>query len=75
MTEAVRNLKHQMESLSQAERAELAYYLLTSLELEEEGAEEAWRVEINRRVDEIKSGKVVGRSAEEVFTELRERYP
>jgi putative addiction module component (TIGR02574 family) len=64
-----------MESLSQAERAELAYYLLTSLEPEEEGAEEAWRVEINRRVDETKSGKVVGRSAEQVFTELRERYP
>jgi len=41
MTEAVEELKTQMKLLSNPERAELAHFLLTSLEPEDEGAEEA----------------------------------
>jgi putative addiction module component (TIGR02574 family) len=75
MTEAVEQLKSQAGALTARERAELAYFLLTTLEPEEEGAEEAWRVEIARRVAEIRSGQARGRSADEVLAELRERHP
>lgn len=75
MTEAVEQLKSKARGLSGPERAELAYFLLTSLEEEEEGVTEAWRAEIARRVAEIRSGTAVGRPAEDVLAELRERYP
>jgi len=75
MTEVVEQLKSQVSNLSTAERADLAYFLLTSLEPEEEGVEEAWREEIARRVAAIRAGKAVGRPIEEVLAELRERYP
>lgn len=55
------------------ERVDLAYFLLTSLAPEEEGAETAWEIEIGRRLAEIESGQAVGRDAEEVLTELRDR--
>ncbi len=75
MTVAVEQLKSQVVTLSDPERADLAYFLLTSLEPEDEGAEAAWNDEISRRVAEIRSGQAVGRSADEVLNELRNRYP
>jgi putative addiction module component (TIGR02574 family) len=75
MTQAVEQLKSQAGALSHAERADLAYFLLNSLEPEEEGAEDAWRVEIARRVAEIRSATAVGRPVDEVLAELRERFP
>ncbi|MFL6202554.1 MAG: addiction module protein [Thermoanaerobaculia bacterium] len=66
--------KNQLEKLSREERAELAYFLLSSLEPEEEGAAAAWDAEISRRVAEIRSGKANGKPAEQIFAELRERY-
>jgi putative addiction module component (TIGR02574 family) len=67
--------KSELEKLSREERAELAYFLLSSLEPEEKGAAAAWDAEVSRRVDEIRSGKANGKPAEQVFAELRERYP
>ena len=75
MTEAIEQLKSQVSLLSAAERADLAYFLLNSLDLEDEGVEEAWRKEILRRMTEIRSGQAVGRSVDDVLIELRERYP
>ena len=75
MTEAVEQLKSRAIDLSAPERADLAYFLLSSLEPEEEGAEEAWRAEVARRVAEIRGGSAVGRPVDEVLAELRERYP
>lgn len=75
MTEAVEQLKSQASILSLSERADLAYFLLSSLEPQEKGIEEAWRREIARRTAEIHDGSAVGRPAEEVLAELRERYP
>jgi putative addiction module component (TIGR02574 family) len=72
---SVERYKTQLEKLSREERAELAYFLLSSLEPEEEGAAAAWDAEISRRVAEIRSGKANGKPAEQVFAELRERYP
>lgn len=71
----VEHYKNQLEKLSREERAELAYFLLSSLEPEEEGAAAAWDAEISRRVAEIRSGKANGKPADQVFAELRERYP
>ena len=36
--------------------------------------EQAWHDEVNRRVEEIKSGRVKGVPAEEVFAKLRAKY-
>lgn len=66
--------KSELEKLSREERAELAYFLLDSLEPAQEGAVAAWNGEISRRVAEIRSGKANGKPAEQVFAELRERY-
>jgi len=65
----------QASGLSAAERAELAYFLLTSLEPDEEGVAEAWRAEIARRVARIRSGQAAGRPIEEVLAELRGPSP
>lgn len=75
MTGAVEQLIFQASNLSAPERAELAYFLLSSLEPEEEGAQDAWQAEISRRVAEIRGGSAAGRPVEEVLAELRERYP
>jgi putative addiction module component (TIGR02574 family) len=46
-------------TLPESERAELIGALLDSLDREvEEGVEEAWRVEIDRRARELESGAV-----------------
>ena len=74
MTQSVEQLKSQAQSLSAAERADLASYLLASLEAEG-GTDTAWRVEIARRVAAIRSGAAVGRPLDDVLAELRERYP
>ena len=75
MTEAVEQWKSQLQQLSSPERAELAQFLLQSLEPEEEGAVEAWEAEVTRRVADIRAGKAAGRPAEQLFAELREQYP
>ena len=75
MTQAVEQLKSQASTLSAAEKADLAYFLLSSLEDKDEGVEEAWRKEIVRRVAEIRSGQAIGRPVDEVLAELREGYP
>lgn len=72
---SLEQVKSQLDQLTLEERAELAYILLRSLEPEEEGATGAWDAEVSRRVAEIRSGKATGRPADEVFAELRERYP
>ena len=40
----------------------------------EADAEAAWDAELARRMAEIKSGKSVGESADQVFTELRQKF-
>jgi len=75
MTEAVTQILSRLDSLSQQERAELAYAFLCSLEPEEEGVAEAWDAELVGRVVEIRSGNAVGKPAERLFAELCERQP
>lgn len=48
-------------ALGEHDRAELVAALIDSLDSEvEEGAEEAWRLEIERRAGELESGAVKG---------------
>ena len=59
MTETMQQLKGQLERLPSQERAELAHFLLCSLEQEVDAdADTAWEAELARRVADIQSGKV-----------------
>jgi putative addiction module component (TIGR02574 family) len=75
MTPTLQDLKDASSGLPATQRAELAHFLLRSLEPEEDGWAAAWQEELGRRLEEIRSGQVVGVPAEEVLNRLRERYP
>ena len=75
MTEVALRLKDQLLSLSEEDRAALLEVLEDSLPDEvEEGYDEAWDAELNRRFKEIEEGRAVGRPAKEVFEEIRKKY-
>jgi putative addiction module component (TIGR02574 family) len=75
MSSVLDNWKAQLDRLSPSDRAELAHYLLSSLDDGDEDVEAAWDSEAARRVDEIQSGTASGRDADEFLAELRERHP
>jgi putative addiction module component (TIGR02574 family) len=75
MSPTLQDLKDASSILPAPQRAELAYFLLLSLEPGEDGWAETWREELARRLEEIQTGQVAGVPAEEVLTRLRERYP
>lgn len=57
------------------ERAELAHELIVSLDdVIDNQAEAAWDAEIERRVQEIKTGRAKGRPAEDILAEIRAKY-
>jgi putative addiction module component (TIGR02574 family) len=67
-------LKQQASELSDAERAELALSLLESLDgPADPDVEEAWRLEIERRLGQIERGEVQPIPGDEVFARLRRR--
>ena len=75
MTQTAERLKSELAQLSTQERAELAYYLLHSLdETVDAEAEAAWDAELAERMAEIKSGNASGEPAGKVFIELRRKY-
>ena len=75
MTALAEKLKPQLTTLSAADRAELASYLLESLDgPADAGAAPAWDAELIRRAEEVRSGRAQGRPANEVFAELRKRH-
>jgi putative addiction module component (TIGR02574 family) len=75
MNSVLEQWKTQLGTLSPGDRAELAHFLLSSLEPEDEGAEAAWDAEASRRVKEIHSGHAPGRAVDDLLAELREQYP
>ena len=73
MTEPVSRILTELQSLSDDERAEIAFAALDSLGPIEEQQGEAWEAELQRRGAEIRSGQAEGRSADEVFARLKGR--
>lgn len=76
MSETLEGLKSRLGTLPDRDRAELAQFLIDSLEPESDAdADAAWEVELTRRAAEIRAGAVAGKTAEQVFAELRARFP
>ena len=71
MTTTVEQLKATLGGLTRAEQAELAHFLLNALEPEEPGAAQEWLALAQRRMDEVRAGKVKGVSAEQFLEKLR----
>lgn len=74
MSNTLSELKEKASRLSEAERAELALSLIESLDgPADSNVEEAWRLEIERRVTQIERGEVQLIPGDEVFARLRRR--
>ena len=74
MSTVLAELKQKAAELSENERAELALALIESLDGEgDTGVDEAWRVEIERRIAEIDRGEVQLIPGDEVFARLRRK--
>lgn len=75
MSQTTDQLKVELSRLPPDERAELAQFLIHTLDpCEDADAEAAWDEELTRRAEEIVNGKVEGIPADQVFRELREKY-
>jgi putative addiction module component (TIGR02574 family) len=75
MTQAAEKLRAELAALPLGDRADLAHFLIRTLDEEEDAdAEAAWDAELARRDAEIKSGTAEWRPAEEVFARLREKH-
>ncbi|HEU4560117.1 MAG TPA: addiction module protein [Longimicrobium sp.] len=68
----VHDVEAEALKLPSHERARLAEVLIASLDEEDEIAE-AWADEAERRYEELRSGKVQGIPADEVFAKIRAR--
>jgi putative addiction module component (TIGR02574 family) len=76
MSNTLAELKEKAAELSETERAELALALIESLDgpaEPEAEVEEAWRVEIDRRVDQIERGEVELIPGDVVIERVRRR--
>ncbi len=75
MSATAEKIRGELVALSPEERAELAHFLIRSLDgAADSDAEQAWDAELSRRADEIRSGTATGQPAEEVFAELRAKH-
>ena len=76
MTETAQRLRSELATLDSDDRADLAYYLLQSLDEEvDPNVEAEWDAELDRRIADIESGKLQGIPGDEVMAELREMFP
>lgn len=75
MTETAENLKIELSRLPLKERAELAYFLIHSLDEElDDDVESIWDIKLEQRMQKINNGTASGESSNKVFTKLREKY-
>jgi len=75
MSTVLTELKERASQLSEVERAELALALIESLDGPADAdVEEAWRIEVDRRIGEIERGEVQLIPGDEVFARLRRRF-
>ena len=74
MAKSARELFEEAMRLDPKERATLMRLLVDNLDAEpEEGAEEVWRAEIERRIAELDSGQIQAVSWEELRARLYQR--
>ena len=74
MSSALAELKRKAAQLSENERAELALSLIESLDGETDtDVDEAWRIEVERRVAQIERGEVKLVPGDEVFARVRRK--
>jgi putative addiction module component (TIGR02574 family) len=71
MSATLEELKTTLVNLSVSDRAELAHYLLHTLEPADEGAAAEWLALAEQRMAEVRAGQVVGIAAEQVMESLR----
>jgi len=75
MAQTTERIKAELSQLSLEERAELADFLIQSLETgADDDAETAWDAELERRIQDINRGSAAGEAAGRVFSKLREKY-
>ena len=76
MPSTAEQFKVELRKLPVKERAELAHFLIESLDNEEgEAWEAAWRAELNRRIESVKNGTTVLEPGDELLARWREKYP
>lgn len=73
MTELAERIKTEMLGLPAKERAELAYYLIRTLDPPDD-ADEDWGDELDRRYEEMVTGQAPALPAAEVFDELYRKH-
>lgn len=72
MSEIAESLKPQLSSLSVQDRADLAHFLIHSLDSDtDDSVEAAWEQELAKREVDIKEA---AEPAEQVFSALRQKY-
>ena len=75
MTATTEKLITELAGLPAKDRAEVAQFLLHSLDgAANAEVEAAWDVELERRAGMIRGGTATGEPAEQVFAELRQRF-
>lgn len=63
-----------VDSLPIDMKLELIDHLLASISPTKKETEEAWKEEVERRIDEVESGEVKTIPGEEVLARMRQRY-
>jgi putative addiction module component (TIGR02574 family) len=75
MSLTAEKMRTELATLTEAERADLARFLIESLDSgSDKDAEAAWEAELERRAGEIRNGRESGESAGKVFSELRAKH-
>lgn len=77
MTDLAQRLKSELGRLPESDRAELAHFLLHTLEPSPEvdtDSDAVWEAELGKRLLEIRENTLVGEPAEQVFAEMRKKH-
>jgi hypothetical protein len=70
-----KEIKKNAKLLPKHKRADLIHELINTLDdSTDKEIQNEWDIEIKKRVDEIKSGKAIGRLAEEIHAEIQAKY-
>ncbi|MGB7069100.1 MAG: addiction module protein [Pyrinomonadaceae bacterium] len=74
MTAQTMDIMERAEMLPIDLKLELVDRLLESISPSQKEIDELWKVEVERRVEEVRSGKVKTIPGEQVFEEIRNRF-